>query len=55
MKDMHGNKMTDAYLLSTFKHENPWIDGVYSSGSGFIHLSEKHILECSRRLMMTGR
>lgn len=43
MKDMHGNKMTDAYLLRTFKHENPWIDGVYSAGSGFIHLSEKHI------------
>ena len=43
MKDVHGNKMTDAYLLSTFKHENPWIEGVYSAGSGFIHLSEKHI------------
>lgn len=43
IKDMHGNKMTDAYLLTTFKHENPWIEGVYSAGSGFIHLSEKHI------------
>lgn len=43
IKDVHGNKMTDAYLLSTFKHENPWIEGVYSAGSGFIHLSEKHM------------
>lgn len=43
MKDLHGNKMTDAYLLRTFKNENPWIEGVYNAGSGFIHLSEKHI------------
>jgi hypothetical protein len=43
MKDVRGNKMTDAYLLNTFKHENPWIEGVYNAGSGFIHLSEKHI------------
>lgn len=43
MKDRHGNKMTDAYLLGRFKHKNTWIEGVYSAGSAFIHLSEKHI------------
>jgi len=43
MKDRNGNKMIDAYLLDTFKHENPWIEGVYTAGSGFIHLSEKHM------------
>jgi hypothetical protein len=43
MKDRNGKKMMDAYLLDTFKHENPWIEGVYKAGSGFIHLSEKHM------------
>ena len=43
MKDRSGKKMMDAYLLDKFKHENPWIEGVYRAGSGFIHLSEKHM------------
>ena len=43
IKDRSGEKMTDAYLLSAFAKTEPWVTKVYDSGSGFIHLSNKHI------------
>lgn len=43
IKDSHGNMMTDAYLVSKLSKEYDWIDKVYKSSSGFIHLSEAHI------------
>ena len=43
IKDSHGNKMTDAYLVSKLSEEYDWIDKVYKKGSGYIHLSESHI------------
>jgi hypothetical protein len=43
MKDRKGEKMTDSYLLNVVAKKEPWIKKVYESGSGFIHLSEKHI------------
>lgn len=44
IKDRGGHKMTDAYLLSAFAKTEPWVIKVYDSGSGFIHLSNKHII-----------
>jgi len=44
LKDRSGTKMRDAYLLSEFATKEPWVKSVYESGSGFIHLSNKHIL-----------
>lgn len=44
IKDRSGAKMTDAYLLSLFSKKEPWVENLYDSGSGFIHLSNKHIL-----------
>ncbi|WP_019882353.1 MULTISPECIES: hypothetical protein [unclassified Methylophilus] len=43
IKDRDGFKMTDAYLVGKYSALAPWIVPVYDSGSGFIHLSEKHI------------
>lgn len=43
IKDRSGSKMTDAYLLGLFSKTEPWVEKVYDSGSGFIHLSNKHI------------
>ncbi|HLP97951.1 MAG TPA: hypothetical protein VK149_05865 [Sideroxyarcus sp.] len=42
-KDRAGERMTDAYLRKVVAKNHPWINRVYESGSGFIHLSEKHI------------
>lgn len=41
--DRNGTKMRDAYLIEIVAKTDPWIKTVYNSGSGFIHLSEKHI------------
>jgi hypothetical protein len=43
IKDRSGSKMRDAYLLTEFAKTEPWVTTVYESGSGFIHLSNKHI------------
>lgn len=43
LKDRSESKMNDAYLLSKFAETEPWVTKVYESGSGFIHLSNKHI------------
>ena len=43
IKDRSGSKMRDAYLLGEFAKTEPWITKVYESGSGFVHLSNKHI------------
>jgi hypothetical protein len=44
IKDSHGNMMTDKYLVSKLSKEYNWIEKVYKDASGFIHLSETHIL-----------
>jgi hypothetical protein len=44
IKDRSGTKMRDAYLLGEFAKLEPWVTTVYDSGSGFIHLSNKHII-----------
>lgn len=43
IKDRNGSKMTDAYLLEKYSAHEPWTVKVHDSGSGFIHLSNKHI------------
>ena len=44
MKDRDGQKMTDRYLSETLGLELDWVPRVYNSTSGFIHLSEKHLV-----------
>ncbi|MEW6517680.1 MAG: hypothetical protein AB1439_12340 [candidate division FCPU426 bacterium] len=43
LKDRHGNKMIDSYLVKQLSKEYPWIKKVYDNTSGYVHLSEKHI------------
>ncbi|WP_303309817.1 hypothetical protein [Hymenobacter sp. BT730] len=56
LKDRTGAKMTDAYLVSIFSKDYPWIKSVYETTSGYIHLSDRHIfastkIESEQRLM----
>ncbi len=46
VKDRKNNKMTDRYLCDTFSETEkmPWVKTVYERSSGYIHLSNKHIL-----------
>ena len=44
IKDAKGNRLTDAYLVSTMSIDYPWIESVYKSCSGFVHLSRAHIV-----------
>lgn len=43
MRDRSGNKMTDAYLVSTLGKDFEWIPRVYERTSGYIHFSSVHI------------
>lgn len=43
LKDRQGNQLTDSRLLEALENEYPWIRKVYKEGSGFVHLSDKHI------------
>jgi hypothetical protein len=47
MKDRLGNKMTDSYLVAKYQkdHDCEWIERVYKTTSGFVHLSGKHIFQ----------
>lgn len=42
--DRSGRKMTDRYLARKLAEELPWVERVYQETSGYVHLSEKHIL-----------
>jgi hypothetical protein len=44
MKDKNGERMTDKYLSEELSEDYPWITDVYQESSGYIHLSEKHML-----------
>lgn len=43
IKDRSGNKMRDAYLISVISKEYEWMERVYKTTSGFVHLSNKHL------------
>ena len=43
INDKSGKAMTDNYLVGKVSETFPWVEKVYESASGFIHLSEKHI------------
>lgn len=48
LKDTKGNFLRDSYLVSVATQEYAWVDKVYKETSGFIHLSEKHMLTSGR-------
>ena len=44
MKDEHGNFMLDDYLKKRLTVEVPWVRALYDQASGYVHLSEQHII-----------
>jgi len=48
LADRGGKKMTDVFLCKTLSRVHPWIERVYREASGYVHLSEKHILYTHR-------
>lgn len=47
IKDQNGQLMRDAYLVKMASVDYPWIEKVYSETSGFVHFSNKHILQAT--------
>ncbi len=43
-KDMSNQQMTDSYLVQKLSERYSWVKDVYANMSGYVHLSEKHIL-----------
>jgi hypothetical protein len=44
MKDRSGKKMTDVYLVEALGREHSWVPRVYERTSGYVHLSNTHLL-----------
>lgn len=44
IKTKEGKRMTDRFLVDEFSKEFKWIKSVYKNTSGYIHLSDKHML-----------
>lgn len=43
LKDKHGKKLADCYLVTLLSESNPWVEHVYKLTSGYVHLSDHHI------------
>lgn len=44
MKDATGKRLDDGRLIELAKEFHPWIEGVYRSTSGWVHLSPQHMV-----------
>lgn len=44
IKDRTGAAMRDARLVELFEKRNPWVRAIYKLASGYIHLSQEHML-----------
>jgi hypothetical protein len=44
MKDRNGRFMRDDYLKKQLTIEVPWAEALYHQASGYVHLSEQHII-----------
>jgi hypothetical protein len=49
MRDRAGEKLSDAYLCKCLSQQWPWIAKVYEHASGYVHLSDQHILTTFKR------
>ena len=49
MKSRDGDPLTDSYLVKEVAKQNSWIIDVYKETSGYIHFSNRHILEALRK------
>lgn len=46
-KDRDGNFLSDSHLVSTLKVELPWVELMYGTLSGWVHLSESHVFSAA--------
>jgi hypothetical protein len=44
LADRAGRKMTDAYLVQSLSRQFDWVSRVYERTSGYVHLSDVHLL-----------
>jgi hypothetical protein len=49
MKDREGNLMRDKALVDKLATKNPWITNVYKVTSGYVHFSNRHIMEVFKK------
>ena len=50
MKDRNDKRMTDRYLVDQLSKIYPWMPEVYRGASGYVHMSDKHILSTLRMI-----
>lgn len=48
LKDRHGRKMTDSYLVERLSAQHPWITVTYERLSGYVHFSADHFAAAVR-------
>ena len=48
IKAKNGQNLTDKYLVETLAAQQPWITSVYDEACGYVHFSEKHIVNSLR-------
>jgi hypothetical protein len=48
LTDRDGNRMTDSYLVRRLSEKHSWVSTVYKQASGYVHLSDKHILSTAK-------
>jgi len=44
IKDRNGNRMLDSYLVDKLTLQASWTKSLYDQASGYVHLSEQHII-----------
>jgi hypothetical protein len=55
LKDRHGKRLTDSYLVKRLNERHPWVEGVYRDASGLIHFSNRHIFASIAKLSEADR
>lgn len=48
-KDRCGEKLSDRYLVNSLKREMPWVETMYTTLSGWVHLSESHVFAAASK------
>lgn len=54
VKDRKGRKLKDFYLVELMGKSNSWVEHVYNLTSGYIHLSNEHVIHMLGRSQSVG-
>lgn len=55
MSDRNGQQMKDKHLINMLINDYPWLKTVYDNLSGYIHLSDSHIISTIREIEDNGK